>query len=204
MAKPSRVMVFIDYQNAYKEARRAFYDDDWDPGHIGQFHPHRLGVKLNLVGDKTRELVGVRVYRGIPAERHDTRAAAASNRQIALWRQHNLVEVITRTLNYRDPAKPREKGIDVALAIDFVTLAVEDYDIGVLFSVDTDLIPALEAVAKTKGPQACESGAWIRSDRQSRPLLLPNQKLGNVHMLSKQDFEHVQDSTDYNVKRRRR
>lgn len=48
--------------------------------------------------------------------------------------------------------KAEEKGIDVALAIDFVAMAVEDkYDVGVIASCDTDLRPALEFVHRRFG-----------------------------------------------------
>jgi uncharacterized LabA/DUF88 family protein len=45
------------------------------------------------------------------------------------------------------PEQPaEEKGVDVALGIDFVRLAVRGaHDVGVLMSTDTDLVPALEA-----------------------------------------------------------
>jgi hypothetical protein len=60
--------------------------------------------------------------------------------------------VCTRLLNYRDPSEPKEKGIDVLLAIDFVMMAMRrEYDIGVLCSADTDLVPTLEAVVTLKG-----------------------------------------------------
>ena len=58
--------------------------------------------------------------------------------------------MITHGLRYpptwpTDPAQ--EKGIDVALAIDFVRLAITDaYDVGVMMSTDTDLLPALRFV----------------------------------------------------------
>ena len=61
--------------------------------------------------------------------------------------------MITRSLRYPRgwPTVPaQEKGIDVALAVDFVKLAVEgDYDVGVMLSTDNDLLPALEVVAAT-------------------------------------------------------
>ena len=58
--------------------------------------------------------------------------------------------MITQGLRYpptwpTDPAQ--EKGIDVALAIDFVRLAITGaYDVGVMMSTDTDLLPALRFV----------------------------------------------------------
>mgnify|MGYP001593267752 CR=1 FL=1 len=58
------------------------------------------------------------------------------------------VTVTTRMLRYPKnwpQEKEREKGIDVALVIDFVTMAIDNqYDVGVLASVDTDLTPALQ------------------------------------------------------------
>ncbi|HEY8217323.1 MAG TPA: hypothetical protein VIH82_09330, partial [Acidimicrobiia bacterium] len=83
-----------------------------------------------------------------------------------------------------------------------------EYDVGILFSEDTDLVPALEAVAEIKGPAACETGTWYPLDEESRrkpsALLLPHTKLGAVHLLRKSDYEHVQDLTDYTARRRRR
>ena len=58
--------------------------------------------------------------------------------------------MITQGLRYpptwpTDPAQ--EKGIDVAWAIDFVRLAITGaYDVGVMMSTDTDLLPALRFV----------------------------------------------------------
>lgn len=201
----TRVMVFIDYANAYRSARRAFFDDERDPGTDGHFHPLRLALKLKGLGVGDRELVGVRVYRGLPSEHRDPVGAAAADRQAGIWRKADIVVPVTRTLNYRDPKRPREKGIDVALAIDFVMLSREEYDVGILFSEDTDLLPALEAVANLKGSGACETGCWKPTNGNiARPLLLPKQRLGNVHLMSRQDYDHVCDRTDYNIKRRRR
>jgi hypothetical protein len=42
----SRVVVFIDYQNVYKAARRCMGLEN-SPSHIdGQFDPRRLGIKF--------------------------------------------------------------------------------------------------------------------------------------------------------------
>ena len=61
--------------------------------------------------------------------------------------------------------KAQEKGVDVELAIDYVSMAARgDYDTAVLFSTDSDLRPALEAVIALRKPgQAyprCEVAAW--------------------------------------------
>ncbi len=96
------------------------------------------------------ELTSVRVYRGRLSPDHQLAAARASDRQAAQWERDRRVTVVRRQLRYPKgwPAEPaQEKGIDVALAVDFVRLACENaYDVGILFSRDTDLVPALEAV----------------------------------------------------------
>lgn len=73
--------------------------------------------------------------------------------------------------------KPREKGIDVALAIDFVTMAVRgEYDVGILFSTDTDLKPALEAVAQLGTGVRAEVAAWS-GDGHNRRLSISSRQL---------------------------
>lgn len=202
----TRVAVFIDYQNSYRGARRAFFNE-WDETVVGQVHPRRLALKLKGVGDDSRELTAVRVYRGMPVAKHAKDAAAAADRQVALWQAQELVNPITRSLNYRDPDNPREKGIDVSLAVDYVMMAYRDeYDVGILFSEDTDLVPALEAVAELKSPAACETATWypLEGRHPPAPLLLPHERLGKVHLLKQDDFDHVSDLMDYTQRRRRR
>ncbi len=57
------------------------------------------------------------------------------------------VKVFARTLGDRGRGILQEKGVDVSLAIDFVAGAVAGtFDVGVIFSTDSDLTPALEFV----------------------------------------------------------
>jgi NYN domain len=95
--------------------------------------------------------------------------------------------------------KEEEKGIDVALAIDFVTMAVRgEYDVGVIMSTDTDLKPALEAVAEMGGnpyPRA-EVAAWSTLEQHSRRLSIPGRRLW-CHWLDEADYRSVADPTDY-------
>lgn len=94
--------------------------------------------------------------------------------------------------------RPREKGIDVALAIDFVRLAIEDsYDVGILISGDTDLKPALEAVWDYRGaagPRA-ETAAWSRPDAHC-PRLALGRNLW-CHWMDRGVYASVQDRFDY-------
>src|SRR5450756_2821235 len=161
-----RVVVFLDYQNVYHRARDAFCARD-AAAREGQVDPLALGHLLagRVPGGR---LAGVRAYRGRPSRRRDPRSYAAYRRQTAKQasRGGGLVTVISRDLRY-PPEWPRraaqEKGIDVALAVDFVMMvARRQYDVGLLFSSDTDLVTALEAVLALRpgDPAACEVAAW--------------------------------------------
>ncbi len=158
---------------------------------------------LKLTGPD-RELVAVRIYRGLPSAKHDKVSNAAADRQVAAWRKQPLVSVSTRPVNYRDPSAPREKGIDVALAVDFVKLAFrKHHDVGVLVSADTDLLPALESVLEDHGDGSCEVVSWVPSTGHAQVLRVPGRSM-NVHALYERDYREFEDTTDYNIAKRRR
>lgn len=201
----ARAIVFLDYQNVYNGSREAF-DLRGDPSRYGQVEPLRLAELIVARHPEESHVAGVRVYRGRPDSARQHQAYGANMRQSAAQEKNGrgLVEVITRTLRYpydwpKTPAE--EKGIDVALAVDFVTMAVGgDYDIGVLMSTDTDLIPALEAVIRLGGRPypRCEVAAWSRPGAYSRRLHVPGQKVW-CHWLKPDDYAAVEDSTDFNL-----
>ncbi len=88
---------------------------------------------------------------------------------------------------------PQEKGIDVALAVDFVSLAHRRaYDVGVIASHDTDLMPAFEAVLELKLAHV-ESAAWRGRNR----LQFPGTQLPWCHALDEADFLRVHDTRNY-------
>ena len=148
----NRVVVFLDWQNVYKGARESFHGMN-DPSTDGQIDPVRLGRRIaQLVPDGS--LQQVRVYRGLPSSTKDPKGYGAARRQTSAWMKAdpNHVYVCLHPLQYLDGMAPREKGVDVQLAIDFVTLGVANkFDVGVLFSTDTDLRPALDAVFELNG-----------------------------------------------------
>jgi len=198
-----RVTVFIDAQNAYKSARELFFART-DPSPCGQFDPLKLGElickkKPPSCGRETRRLHQVRIYTGRPESSKDPKTYGAHMRQSAVWENKGAI-VKARTLRYPFDWPTRsaeEKGIDVALAIDFVTLAVDgEYDIGVIVSTDTDLRPALEYVMD-KNLASVEAVAWYTSFR--RGLSLSDRQLW-CHRLTKSDYDVVADYVDYNVK----
>ena len=197
-----RVILFIDYQNAYRGARESFFPlhaSHWQ----GQLHPLRLGQLLVDRSPYSRHITEVRVYRGLPDSTKDPRGYAASSRQRNAWTKSG-VTVITRTLRYprnwsysRPAEKPQEKGIDVALAIDYVVMALRsEYDAGILMSTDTDLKPALEVVANLPNVRA-EVCAWSAPNAHSRRLSISGARLW-CHWLDQGDYAAVADPTDYN------
>lgn len=194
-----RVMVFIDYQNTYRAARDAFCWPSsayWE----GQFWPHLMGRRLVAGSRFDRELVGVRVYRGMPSSRFDPKAYGAARAQMAAWQAHEPTTPVFRPLRYPHAwpeAKAEEKGIDVALAVDFVMCAVKGaYDVGVIVSLDTDLKPALEVVRTQLHGVRVEVAAWSVAGMQSRRLGISGGKIW-CHWMDEAFFEAVRDDTDY-------
>jgi hypothetical protein len=157
-----------------------------------------LKIGRLLVSRRNQEsvLVGVRVYRGQPNPIFQPDSAAANDRQVRAWITANEVSVVRRQLRYPKgwPHVPAlEKGIDVALAVDFVALAMKmEYDVGILFSSDSDLLPALEAVVRLKLARV-EVAAWSNTFR----LRLAGSTLPWCQHLTKVDYLAVADPTDY-------
>jgi uncharacterized LabA/DUF88 family protein len=194
-----RTVVFLDNQNMYMGAREAF---GWEQsiGRFGNFRPYGLG--RILVRDPARTLTQVRVYTGVPTPARDKAGNAATQRRIAAWvaEMPDKVQVFPRPLKY-PPPRGREKGVDVELAIDFVRLALnDDYDVGVLASCDTDLVPALQFVAEQFPAKTICTVAWEAEPgfegNTNEPLDLPG---GGVlrHKLAKRDFDRIADKRNF-------
>lgn len=193
---PDRVAVFVDYQNVFGTARQCFAS--LPPGRTdGQVDPIGLGLLLASRRNRPSVLADVRVYRGLPDSMRDLRTYTASQRQASTWTRSPLVTLVTRPLRYprRWPAEPaREKGVDVALAVDLVRLAVKGaYDVAVVMSTDTDLVPAVEAVVEL-GVRV-EVAAWRA--RRANPRLSVGHDKPWCHYLSSEDYDAVHDPTDY-------
>jgi hypothetical protein len=166
----------------------------------GQFWPLTLAKTLAVAGRHEYSLTFVGVYCGAADPRRDAKTAGARQRQVEAWR-YNGATVFTRPLRYpKDwPDVPAvEKGVDVMLAIDFVTMAVaRKYDVGILASCDTDLVPAVEAVLALTGPgaPAVELIAWANG---SSKIGIPDRSLV-YREIGAMDYRNIHDPTDYNV-----
>ncbi len=202
MSKPSRrVVVFIDAQNLYEGLRARFCAS---PLHYtdGQFDPMALAELLVSRGPSSESwtLAEVRAYVGRPSAVLQPKTAAAHARQTRAW-QAAGVTVRARDLQYIDwPTRPpRQKGVDVELATDVFRLAGGAYDIGIVASFDTDLIPAIEAVYAARGtadtPRICVVGFAASSKR----LRLPDARGPRLYCfyLNEADYLTLRDPTDF-------
>jgi hypothetical protein len=196
--------VFIDYQNCYGAARETFFTP-LDPPHLGGVDPMKLAHVMAAQGPGDYQLVYVGVYCGIAERRKDLKTFQARTKQITAWRVSN-VSVFARPLRYPfgwtlgGSVKAEEKGIDVKLAIDAVMMAVgNQYDVAILASADSDLVPVAEALLGLKvtpGKPLVEGIAWKGSGYQ--------QKLGlggkaTITYCWITDYASIEDPTDYNI-----
>ena len=91
--------------------------------------------------------------------------------------------------------RAEEKGIDVMMALDIAISARDDvYDVAVVVSADTDLVPAIEA-ALDAGKRV-ETAMWWSPEHPHRRMKVPGRRLWN-HALDASRFEKVRDDTDY-------
>lgn len=161
-----RVTVFIDGQNLFKQLQRCFGDHEVP---YENYDPVALAQALNdrIPGGNMQQ---VRFYSGLPWAWNGNLGEAdvgnLLNRKMAhyksLWGP--LFRPFTRLLAYRPPettgGRPigREKGVDVALAIDLVMESLDDHlDAAIIVSQDKDLNPAADAVDRIRQRMA----RWI-------------------------------------------
>jgi uncharacterized LabA/DUF88 family protein len=164
------VMAFIDGQNLYRHAKEAF----------GYHHPNYDPVKLHkaICEERGWRPTLTRFYTGVPSQIESPMWAAYwSNRVLALKRVG--VSVTTRPIRYHKEkvigsdgnpilqpdgsfkmvTVPHEKGIDVRLALDLVSLARKrQFDIALIFSQDQDLQEVVQEIWDI----AREQDRWIK------------------------------------------
>jgi uncharacterized LabA/DUF88 family protein len=195
-----RVVVFLDWQNVYKGAREAFHQPT-SASESGQVSPLRLAELIaNEIPDG--RLQQVRVYRGLPSNARDPKGYGAARKQTAAWmaEDQQRVHVYLRPLQYLDGHPPREKGIDVQLAIDYVAMAVRnEYDVGVIFSTDTDLTPALDAVYELNGPAKPwpRTAGWDGPNHHKRCISASGKRRAACCWIGTGGYYKIQDRSKY-------
>ncbi len=200
----ARLVVFVDYMNAFNDARKAFCARPYGPAD-GQFDPMKLGRTLasrQPHGTKApRSLTEVRLYRGRPDSRKEPATHAAHMRQCAVWESAGAT-VLPRPLRYPrawPQERAEEKGIDVQIAIDAVMMAIRDeLDVAVLATTDTDQRPVLEAFHALPGePRPTIEVATWRSDDFQKKLQVKGLHVW-THYIEAAEFQTLRDATDYN------
>jgi uncharacterized LabA/DUF88 family protein len=174
--KKRKVAVFIDGSNLYFKLRTLI------PTKM-DFIRYRYRELANNLINGNEQLSYVGYYVGVV--RDTKRAKNGPNyektldllkNQQKLFEQlrHQQIEVVKGYLLERD-GKYFEKGVDVRLAVDIVTMAqARKYDTAIVISSDTDLIPAIQAAQSMKrevvhvGFEHQPSLALIRQSDRSR------------------------------------
>ncbi len=144
-----RVAVFIDGSNLYFKLRTLI------PHKMDFIHYRYRDLALSLLNDNQR-LAYIGYYVGVVRDtkrtkNHQKTLELVKNQQ-KLFEQlrHQQVDTVKGYLLERD-GKYFEKGVDVRLAVDIVTMAqAKKYDTGIVISSDTDLIPAIQAAQNHK------------------------------------------------------
>ena len=202
LAESTSVAVFIDWQNTYRSARAAFGLQHL-PGRYGNIDPYRLGLHLANAprNGELRRVARVEVHRGLPSADREPNANAANHRQVESWIKDHRGVVVPRLrpLRYRHGPNgtfvATEKGIDVQLALAAVTSVVtEQCEVAVIFSHDSDLQPAVEAIRDLKSARHVETASW--SSGSFRHRIPPVRGVFN-HFIDESAFRQLQDPTDY-------
>lgn len=198
--RPVRVAVFIDWQNVYRAARRAFCLEQL-PSERGNFSPFRLSRLLaaaNGRGARGR-LDCVEIHRGIPSQKYDKVGYTANRRQEAAWKAENSRVIVPklRPLRYWNYPKelPVEKGVDVELAVSAIEATLRSRcDVAIIFSHDSDLLPVPEAIARLVGPERVETASWVSHSFRGRLRPMPGVA---HHLIPQRVFEAVETPVNY-------
>ena len=144
-----RVAVFIDGSNVYFKLRTLI-------PHKMDFIRYRYGEFISSLLTADERLVYCGYYVGVVRDTKRSRDLVKTTdliqNQQKLFEQlrHQRIEIVKGYLLERD-GKFFEKGVDVRLAVDIVTMAqAKKYDIAMVVSSDTDLIPAMQAAQTMK------------------------------------------------------
>lgn len=173
----TNALVIIDYQNIHLTAHEKWAPRG-TPKHNSLVHPLAFAASVlqkrqQILGTLSAsgkpaahpaaQLSAVWVYRGCPSNKNDPQAYRRSQAQRSEWTRDPRVQVTYRTLKYYRDAPPREKGVDVLVAINLVqAVSSGEFDVVILAAHDTDQEPALEAAVDlcVNTDRAVETAGW--------------------------------------------
>jgi len=197
-----KVGIFLDYENIHRTGHDLFSRTN-----LKKFesvvNPVTLAETIIRKRERPSILAEIHVFRGRPVPEFEHKAASANDRQASEWLKDSRIQLVRRDLKYEVDRKlgrfqAREKGIDVALAIALVESAIlGKFESVVVFSSDTDLLPAIELVYK-RTKCHLEIACW----KGARPLWFPEllQKVPRIyspycHFLDAGDFNSCRDES---------
>ena len=145
-------VAFFDGQNLFQHAMAAF-------GHYHpNYDPQRLATAVCM--SKGWQLTQVRFYTGVPTRQRDRRWHEYWTRRLTAMHRAGI-DVTKRNLRYHEEERelpdgttetvyvPREKGIDLRLALDVVRMARTDrFNVALIFSQDQDLAEMVAEVGE--------------------------------------------------------
>lgn len=147
--KKQRVAVFIDGSNFYFKMRTLM------PQKMDFIHYRYRDLARTLL-ESNEEISYIGYYVGVVRDTKRTKehekALELIKNQQKLFEQlrHQKINIVRGYLLERD-GKFFEKGVDVRLAVDIVSMAYEkEYDVAYVLSSDTDLIPAIHSAQTYK------------------------------------------------------
>lgn len=200
-----RLIVFIDGQALYRAAKDAF----------GYHHPNYDIQKLSekIAHERGWKLSKIYFYTGVPPMHENSFWHQVWSAKLAVMGTRGI-QTFTRPIRYQPEEiklkdgttriirVPREKGIDVRIALDVVRLALQDaYDVAVIFSQDQDLSEAVDEVKMIASAQK----KWKRlaSAYPVSPTYANTRGINKTDWIKidKMFYDDCIDPTDYRPKR---
>ena len=198
--KADRALALIDGMNLFNNAKTAYGSSG---SKFDYSFPNYDVTKLaKVVSAKLRsDLIQTRFYTGVPKQKIDADKHYFWLTKTRAMRQSG-VEVYTRAL--RDSNPPQEKGVDLRIGLDALSLAYEQlYDTLIIFSTDQDFTEVHDHVTQV----ATSQGRTIRF--VSAYPLAPRSRIWGINgfehvPIPQQIYEQCIDPRDYRPRRNRK
>jgi len=196
-----RVAVFLDYENVHRTGHH-LYSSYGTPTYATVVNPIEIAERVARKRNRESSVSEIHVFRGRPVPAHQPTPASQNDIQAAAWAADPRVTMHRRDLKYDlyedGTFSAREKGVDVALAVALVEGAMlERFDAAIVFSSDTDLIPAIE-LAYHRTPTHIEIACWTGGKPIWFPEGLrasPKRLAPYCHFLKEHDFIDARDAS---------
>ena len=197
--KTNRVLVLIDGMNLFNNAKRAFKSTNSPYNY--DFPNYDITKLANVVCITLGcQLSEIRFYTGVPRQSMDENKHYFWVAKTQAMQQSGVI-VYTRALRNSNP--PQEKGVDLRIGLDALSLAYgELYDTLVIFSTDQDFTEVRDHVTRVAKSQ----GRTIRF--VSAYPLAPGSRIWGINgfehvPIPQQIYEQCIDPRDYRPRRNR-